>query len=67
MRNSAMLLRFMTNIAPDWRGRTDWATSALKQVTSSATNSVHTTRGNKRIEMTFEKSLAMIMLTVKHK
>ncbi len=67
MRNGAMLLRFMTNIAPDWSDSTRWATNALGQVTSSSNNSTYTIRGNKRIEMTFQRQLAMVLLTVKHK
>ncbi len=66
-RNTVMLLRFMTNIAPDWNGGTHWAAQALDQVTSSSNSTTYIIRGDKRIEITFLKPLAMISLTVKHK
>ena len=67
MRNGAMLLRFMANIAPEWSGSVNWASDALGKITLPSNNSVSTIRGTKKIVMTFQKPLGMIVLTVKHR
>lgn len=39
-RNSALLLRFILNVAPGWDGANDWTIGAVKEATSSPGESI---------------------------
>jgi hypothetical protein len=66
VRNSAMFMRFVNNAAPNWAGSGDWAVAALKKVTATE-NPVSIVRGARRITVSFQKPLGMVLVTVKHK
>jgi hypothetical protein len=66
VRNSAMFMRFIDNAAPNWAGGADWAVAALKKATATE-NPVSTVRGYRRITVSFQKPLGMVLVTVKHK
>jgi hypothetical protein len=66
-RNSALLLRFMLNVAPDWDGASDWTIGAVKEATSSPGEAIYTDQGDKRIKMMFAKNIGMLWVNVKHK
>lgn len=66
IRNSAMFMRFIKNATPNWAGSSDWVVAALKKATATE-NPVSTVRGTRRITVTFQKPLGMVLVTVKHK
>jgi hypothetical protein len=66
VRNSAMLMRFVKNAAPNWAGSSDWTTTALKKAIATG-NPVSAVRGARRISVSFQKPLGMVLVTVKHK
>jgi len=66
IRNTAILLRFMKNVAPEWKSGSDWATSALGRV-SSTDEPEEIIRGSKSIKLSVIKVLGIICVTVKHK
>lgn len=67
VRNSAMLLRFIKNVAPEWESGSDWAASALKRVSSTGDSEEIIIKGDKSINLSFIKVLGMVTVTVKHK
>ena len=66
VRNSAMFMRFVKNAVPDWPGSEDWAIAALKKATATG-NPVERVFGSRRVTVTFQKPLGMVLVTVKHK
>ncbi|HEX4959603.1 MAG TPA: hypothetical protein VF173_02095 [Thermoanaerobaculia bacterium] len=66
VRNSAMFMRFIKNAAPSWEGSGDWAVAALKKATTTEVP-VSTVRGTRRITVSLQKPLAMVLVTVKHR
>lgn len=66
IKNSAMILRFLKNIIPQWEGAADWVTSALKR-TNSTGEPEEIVKGNKLVRLSFLKVFGMISLSVKHK
>ena len=66
VRNTAILLRFMKNIAPEWKSGSDWATSALKRISSTG-EPEEIIRGSKSIKLSLIKVLGIVSVTVKHK
>ena len=66
VRNSAMLLRFMKNIAPEWESGSNWSTSALKRVGLTG-KPEEIIIGDKSIKLSIIASLGFVSVTVKHK
>ena len=66
-RNGLFVLVFMSNIVPNWKESTTWTTNAIKEATLYPGEPVSTEHDNKKIEFTFEKPIAMLLVTVKHK
>ncbi len=66
VRNTAILLRFMENVAPEWKLGSDWATSALERVSSTG-EPEEIIRGSKSIKLSLIKVLGIVSVTVKHK
>jgi hypothetical protein len=66
IRNSGILLRFIENIAPEWKAGSDWATSALKRLGSTG-EPEEIIKGSKSIKLSLIKVLGIVSVTVKHK
>lgn len=66
IQNSGLFMRFVQNAAPTWAGSNKWAVAALKKATATE-HPVSVVRGSKRITVTFQKPLGMVLVTVKHK
>jgi len=66
VRNTAILMRFMKNIAPEWRLASDWATGALKCIIATG-ETEEIIRGSKSIKISLIKFLGIVSVTVKHK
>lgn len=62
--NGAMLMRFVQNATPGWSKSTEWTTAALKKAIDSE-QTISTVRGSRKLTVSFQKSLSMIMVTVK--
>ena len=59
--NSAILLRFVKNVLPEWKKAGDWVTAAIK-----GGGETQTVRGDKLVEVSVIESLSMITVSVKH-
>ena len=66
IQNTAILLRFMTNIAPEWKQGSTWATRSIKQASLSDKKQT-IIKGNKFIELFLLKQLGMVCIAVKNK
>ncbi len=71
VRNTAIMLRFLENIVPEWTSRNDWANNTLKEITKSDDNTKSIIWGNKKISMQYVNiqfiKITGIMIIVKHK
>ncbi len=65
--NSAILLRFLKNIVPEWEGSSEWAVNSMEEITGSLSDKKETIQGNKKIEMSIMRDFGMMIVTVKHK
>jgi len=66
VRNTAILLRFMKNVVPEWKGGVEWVTSALERISSTG-GSEKIIMGRKSIEVTLIKVYGIVCVSVKHK
>jgi len=64
IQNTALVLRFMQNVMPDWPGREDWINKAVKDVQVAQDGKVETTHNGKRIQVIAILELGMMTFTV---
>jgi hypothetical protein len=64
--NTAIALRFLKNVAPEWKDSSDWFNEAIEKFGRGVTKESKVI-GEKAIEMTFVKEFGMVMVTAKGK
>jgi hypothetical protein len=64
-RNMGMLIRFIKNVAPEWKGGSEWATAAIGKVTANPDKSEKKVVGRKLITMKLFQPLGMLSISVK--
>lgn len=67
IQNSALLLRFLNNAAPEWEDSNTWAVNSLNKMTSGESEVEEETIGEKTIKMSYLKSSSSFLIVVKHK
>jgi hypothetical protein len=65
--NSALLLRFLNNAAPEWKESNTWAFNSLNKMTSGESEVEEETIGEKTIKMSYLKNSSSFLIVVKHK
>lgn len=66
VRNTGLLIRFMKNVVPEWKGGWKWVTSAIERMSSTG-GSEKIIMGRKLIEVTQIKVYGIVCVSVKHK
>jgi len=64
--NAGMLLRFLKNTMPEWKGCKDWVLQEITRQADSGSNKAETVRGYKRVTVLMI-TLGMYSVTVSHK
>ena len=65
--NSAILVRFLKNVVPEWEGSSDWATASMEKIAGSASDEEEKIYGDKKIKMSIIEEWGIITVTVKHR
>ncbi|WP_461518093.1 hypothetical protein [Porticoccus sp.] len=66
-RNSAILIRFLKNVTPEWEGGAEWATAAISKVTANPGEKEQKVIGSKLITIELFPPLAMLSISLKEK